>query len=720
MTEKWSETLGGQITGDFYFDGLVQPWEFTARSGAALTLYVGADGNDPQDVSSGGAVSAVTDAVGVADLAFPGNLSWQDGSGAPVDLYYSLKLTYGGSTRWYPASGRYVLRAPTTADGHVKFLFMADVQTATSDARAPDTTPANLDAAQGLYEPYSAIPRLSRTRGWASVLAGLRSESGVNLILGGGDMTSMGSDSTAPDDGTTQLRSLFDNQQSFTPADEWSLNSLADSTPMALAPGNHDGIDSAAMVARWERWAYTPNGLPYYSFDQGDVHFVVLDNYWASSDPATNYDGWIGLQAATTGGSRSVTVSGVTHTFTDSAQADWLIGALDTTKPWTVVVMHYPMFDSTGGPYSDANQTGKLTATNMYYYGERDRLLALFAAHGVDLVMQGHLHYYRRHLEKVHSPDGSAVTTQTYVTDGLAGGPPDDQQKSVLDPSSPYLDWVDLNHNGVRDVGEPLATSANDHWDAGHFGKMNSSQYASGYFGIPDIFHPTGQEYDNGLSFSYSVVETGTDTQGKPTLTLTVKRISWDATTHDWGPWTVYETTQIRQLDGSFVANRLTLKITSLTPRAGRIGSQVTITGTAFGATSGSVTFRGRTATVTSWSDTQVVCRVPSGLSGVVPVVLTTADALASAPTNFSVKPHVGSLLPARGRVGITLTITGTGFGAHRGTAKVYFGSKAVTTYLSWSATKIKVRVPRLAKGKKSVTVKTAGGRSNPKTFTVN
>ena len=154
-------------------------------------------------------------------------------------------------------------------------------------------------------------------------------------------------------------------------------------------------------------------------------------------------------------------------------------------------------------------------------------------------------------------------------------------------------------------------------------------------------------------------------------------------------------------------------------PTRASIGTTVTISGSAFGVMQGSVTFAGLTAAVTSWRNTKVVCTVPAHLAGVVPVVVTTADALASAPKYFPVRPHVGSLLPARGRVGITVTITGTGFGAKRGTAKVYFGSKAVTTYVSWSATKIKVRVPTLAKGKKLVTVKTAGGKSNAKTFTV-
>jgi hypothetical protein len=69
------------------------------------------------------------------------------------------------------------------------------------------------------------------------------------------------------------------------------------------------------------------------------------------------------------------------------------------------------------------------------------------------------------------------------------------------------------------------------------------------------------------------------------------------------------------------------------------------------------------------------------------------------------VKPHIGSMTP------------GTGFGATRGTAKVYFGAKAATKYVSWSKTKIKVKVPTMTKGREAVKVKTTGGVSNVKYF---
>jgi hypothetical protein len=557
VVEKWSEAVSGQTQGDFYRDGRIQPWEFAACSTATVTLFVGADSSHRRDSSLGGTVNATTDPLGVADVPFPAGLTWRDAGGRPVPLYYSVQVTFGGSSRWYPAAGRYPLSPTTTTGGHIRFALIGDIQTPSSDVPTPTSPLSDLDAAHGAYGPYSAIPRLSRSRGWAAVLAGLRRERGLNLVLGAGDEVAVGSDGTAPDDGNTQLRTLFDNRQYFPPTGGWRLGSLGATVPLALAPGNHDGINSPKIAARWQRWVHTPSGLPYFSIDDGDVHFVVLDNYYASSSAKADYRGWIGLQSSLPGGSHRVTVNGVAHRFANSAQADWLIHAIDTTKPWTVVVMHYPMFDSTGGPYSDGNQTGTPTSTNMYYYGERDRLLHLFAAHGVDLVLQGHIHYYRRHLEKVHTADGAVTSAQTYITEGLAGGPPDEEQKDEIDPAVPFFDWVDLDHDGVRDPDEPLATSADAHWDEGHFGTMNSLDAASGYFGLPDMFHATGQEYDDGLSFSYAIFQTGAGALGAPTLTLTVERISWDATTHAWGPWAVAETVNVPQLDGTFVADRL-------------------------------------------------------------------------------------------------------------------------------------------------------------------
>ena len=68
-------------------------------------------------------------------------------------------------------------------------------------------------------------------------------------------------------------------------------------------------------------------------------------------------------------------------------------------------------------------------------------------------------------------------------------------------------------------------------------------------------------------------------------------------------------------------------QLSSVSPTSGAVGSSATLTGSGFGSTQGTsyVSFGTVKATdYTSWSDTQVVCRVPSGASGSPAVTLTT------------------------------------------------------------------------------------------------
>ncbi len=65
------------------------------------------------------------------------------------------------------------------------------------------------------------------------------------------------------------------------------------------------------------------------------------------------------------------------------------------------------------------------------------------------------------------------------------------------------------------------------------------------------------------------------------------------------------------------------------------------------------------------------------------------------------------------------MTITGTAFGATRGTSTVKFGITAVTNYVSWSNTQIVVKVPSTGLGTKAVVVTTSGGQSDGLPFTV-
>jgi RHS repeat-associated protein len=77
-----------------------------------------------------------------------------------------------------------------------------------------------------------------------------------------------------------------------------------------------------------------------------------------------------------------------------------------------------------------------------------------------------------------------------------------------------------------------------------------------------------------------------------------------------------------------------TFAITLLQPTSGPIGSTVIITGGGFGATQGTstVSFDGITATVSSWSDTQIVATVPPGAAtGPVSITLSAAGTAVSA-----------------------------------------------------------------------------------------
>lgn len=81
--------------------------------------------------------------------------------------------------------------------------------------------------------------------------------------------------------------------------------------------------------------------------------------------------------------------------------------------------------------------------------------------------------------------------------------------------------------------------------------------------------------------------------------------------------------------------------------------------------------------------------------------------------------PAITSIAPTSGDAGTTVTIEGENFGASRGGSHVSFGEVEASSYISWSDTRLKAKVPGGAKGKVKVTVTTPGGTSNSKDFTV-
>ncbi|HEY6971188.1 MAG TPA: IPT/TIG domain-containing protein [Candidatus Angelobacter sp.] len=139
--------------------------------------------------------------------------------------------------------------------------------------------------------------------------------------------------------------------------------------------------------------------------------------------------------------------------------------------------------------------------------------------------------------------------------------------------------------------------------------------------------------------------------------------------------------------------------ISSLVPNSGVVGSSVTINGLNLGPSQGNgfVKFNGTTATVSSWSSTQIVVTVPAGAT-TGNVVVTTAGGVSSNPVAFTVipPPSITSLTPSSGIIGSSVTIAGANFGTTQGTSTVTFNGVAAAVS-SWSSTSITATVPAAA-----------------------
>jgi hypothetical protein len=149
---------------------------------------------------------------------------------------------------------------------------------------------------------------------------------------------------------------------------------LTYSTPLYVAAGNHERLNYANSLAGYKQEFTFPvnNGADsasygelYYSFDNGDTHFIAL----------------------------STEVPGQEGMITGNQKA-WLEADLAAnTRPWTVVFMHRPLFSGQHGadPWvNTANTAGQQNKADIH---------ALFLASGVDVVFEGHDHYYLRHVE---------------------------------------------------------------------------------------------------------------------------------------------------------------------------------------------------------------------------------------------------------------------------------------------------------------------------------
>lgn len=155
----------------------------------------------------------------------------------------------------------------------------------------------------------------------------------------------------------------------------------------------------------------------------------------------------------------------------------------------------------------------------------------------------------------------------------------------------------------------------------------------------------------------------------------------------------------------------------ALNPVKGPVGTQVTITGSGFGSTQGTVTFNGTTAaTISSWTDSKVVCSVPVGAT--TGNVVVTGGGVGSKGVLFTVTASITSLNPGSGIVGSYVTITGSNFGSSQGSSTVTFNGTQSTSISSWSDNTIVCIVP-VGATTGNLVVQAQGFKSNAVVFTV-
>ena len=199
--------------------------------------------------------------------------------------------------------------------------------------------------------------------------------------------------------------------------------------------GDNDRLDVPARLRAWNlRFAHYPTSPDpsrrWFSRNVGGMHVVFLNTAWQG------HRGWIGYDPGDPAG--------------DSAQARWLLRdlkmytAAHPGRSRIVVVTHYPLVNGkTDKPYAG---TKKSEATS---------LRSLFARYGVDMVIAGDTHVFRRTMVKVtkngrtyrvpyvHVPP-AASTPRTFGADRIPALRP---AEAGWAPGARYRGFIVLRHD---------------------------------------------------------------------------------------------------------------------------------------------------------------------------------------------------------------------------------------------------------------------------------
>jgi hypothetical protein len=226
--------------------------------------------------------------------------------------------------------------------------------------------------------------------------------------------------------------------------------------------------------------------------------------------------------------------------------------------------------------------------------------------------------------------------------------------------------------------------------------RMNDSAVASATyaFSVPTITSVSPTSAEAGVSVTISGSGFGT-VQGTGAVWLGTSYatvVSWSDTqiVATVATGSTSGTAQVQQ--GGILSNTVSFSvinaaISNVSPASGLPGTQVTITGSGFGAAQGSgqVWLGTASGAVQSWSDTQVVALVAAGSATGKAQIL--QGGVWSNAVAFAVNtPQLTSISPASGLPGTAVTFTGSGFGTTQGSGIVWLGS-TTGVVLSWSDT---------------------------------
>lgn len=195
------------------------------------------------------------------------------------------------------------------------------------------------------------------------------------------------------------LGDQVDNGQLKYQWEQWlnGIESYSADIPMATLIGNHELYD-----LNWqERFPVVHKKLfsfpapiekyknQFYSFDYGDVHFVVLDTN--HRDEMVPYQPYLA-----------------------SEQLAWLRRDLANSKAkWKVALMHRDIM-----MYAYSKESGKACDWNNFFLYTASDFMPIFERYGVDAVLSGHMHTYRRRMLRNFASSENGIP---YIMTGVSG-----------------------------------------------------------------------------------------------------------------------------------------------------------------------------------------------------------------------------------------------------------------------------------------------------------